>query len=648
MIGVRRPQVPAIAAVLVVTAFGVVVAQPFIGVAASVHACGAYPRVPLEVNSSTEKVQILQDLATAYGKSARTIDGTLVCPQVTVDALNSGVAEKAFAAGWSSPTGVSLTTVLDGDRSRVLPEPDVWAPTSSMWPALAIATLAPGAPAAIPAPAPAGDPYPSLAYTPLVVAMPELKADALRQGLDRTPFDWSELPVLAKAVWGVTPLLSAGHHTDWGPFLFRKDQADDSTSGLAATIATYDAAWSTVAHEPLLGGDSAVAALGNKDVTTLVRTVESAIPADTGYSLDATQMMRDLSTQDATNPNGGWDPTSAVVISEQLLYQYDTCRLPPPPASAPIYVCAHGTRPTQLLRAFYPASGTLMLDHPYVVRAGLSARTAALAQDFLAYLERDGAAEFSAGGFRDRDGGLLPGLASLRATAGIVDDPPGGSIPLPSGAGIAAIQGSWRTLRKPGRIILLMDVSGSMVDNHDMPGGETRLAAAKAAAIAGITKYLGNPDDEIEIRTFPNAHAAPAPPYVVVRPSRTVGDASVIAAGISAINGNNSGDTPLYQNVKLARQTLQAVDDTGSVKAVIVMTDGGDTSGVSADAFAQSLTARPAVPVYFIAFGGDQAAKSALRNMAEIAGRLGGHAFDATVTGDTTIGDAFAAALSAT
>lgn len=114
----------------------------------------------LQVNSSTEKAALLVDLAERYNRSDRSIDGG-GCAQVHVSALNSGKATEALATGWTH-TG--------------LPQPQVWLPTSSLWTGqLRLLDQAAGREPQTP------DRYPSIANSPLVIAMPQPKAELLRQ-----------------------------------------------------------------------------------------------------------------------------------------------------------------------------------------------------------------------------------------------------------------------------------------------------------------------------------------------------------------------------------------------------------------------------------------------------------------------------------
>ena len=167
--------------------------------------------------------------------------------------------------------------------------------------------------------------------------------------------------------WGAPNTALRHGKPEWGRFWFRKDNPLTSTSGLAATIATYKVANSLIdGRGPDQVSDLPPEAFRNEKLTTFVRRVEAGIPPS-GYAYDATQMMKDLASEDLRMPGGGWSDTSAVVVQEQFVYLYNANKLPYTPNEK-----APDRAPVQPLVPLYPASGTLMMDHPYVQMAGLA------------------------------------------------------------------------------------------------------------------------------------------------------------------------------------------------------------------------------------------------------------------------------------
>src|SRR4029453_15212657 len=176
--------------------------------------CGG-DAVTLAVTASSEKAQLMKQLAAAYMDEGPTADGRCVRVQVTSKA--SGGAMAALAKGWDEAT--------DG------PRPDVWTPASSGWVRLLEQrTRATDRPKLIPANTP------KIAASPLVIAMPRPMAQAL--GWPKKQLGWADLLELSRDATGWT----RNGHPEWGQFRLGKTNPNYSTSGLNATIGAYFAA----------------------------------------------------------------------------------------------------------------------------------------------------------------------------------------------------------------------------------------------------------------------------------------------------------------------------------------------------------------------------------------------------------------------
>ncbi|MFV2114187.1 substrate-binding domain-containing protein [Micromonospora sp. LOL_025] len=294
---------------------------------------------PLEVSASIEKDVLLGELAERYNKSDRRVGDR--CAVVSVHGLASGASTDALAGDWAA-------------KQPDLPRPQVWLPTSSLWTGqLKLLDEAAGRPAQTPGR------YPSIANSPLVIAMPQSKGKHLQQ---QGPLGWGE--VLGSS--GRTGWATFGR-PDWGRFSFGKVNPNLSTSGLAATIASYYAAISRAS-------DLTESDVANPTVTQFVRRIEANV---SHYSDDIVDLLKDraeadLSSADAAAPTD----MSAVVTQEELVYQYNEGKLSPTP----------GEKPRVPLVALYPKEGTFNLDHPYVVLPSASPEQRDAAADFLKFL----------------------------------------------------------------------------------------------------------------------------------------------------------------------------------------------------------------------------------------------------------------------
>ena len=171
--------------------------------------------VALAVAASSEKAALLGEIAKDYEDTDPKVGDT--CVAVTVTSVASGGGEQALARGWDEE--------IDG------PRPDVWTPAASTWVRLLEQDLAStDKPDLVP------DETPSIASTPLVLAMPKPMATAL--GWPRKALGWSDVLSLVEDPRG----WAAFGHPEWGRFTLGKTNPNLSTSGLAATVGSFVAA----------------------------------------------------------------------------------------------------------------------------------------------------------------------------------------------------------------------------------------------------------------------------------------------------------------------------------------------------------------------------------------------------------------------
>ena len=132
--------------------------------------------VVLQVSASSEKAALLGQIAQEYGERDGEAAGT--CARVAVTSKASGGSTEALARGWDE--------AVDG------PRPDVWSPASTSWTGLLQQrTAARDAPDLVGAAK-----LPSIARTPLVIAMPKPMAETL--GWPTKPLGWGDVLSLAR------------------------------------------------------------------------------------------------------------------------------------------------------------------------------------------------------------------------------------------------------------------------------------------------------------------------------------------------------------------------------------------------------------------------------------------------------------------
>ncbi|MFI5912214.1 extracellular solute-binding protein [Dactylosporangium sp. NPDC051541] len=556
--------------------------------------------VQIEVSASTEKGDLLAELARKYNDAGRAFGGR--CAGVSVHKKTSGAAMEALVTGWNPER--------DGG-----PAPQVWAPSSSLWLGLArerASTMDRTAPLAD---TPGAD-APSIAQSPLTIGMPKPMAEAL--GWPDKPLGWADVLKLSADPrgWG------ALGHPEWGKFTLGKDNPHLSTSGLAATVAAYYAASGK-------SSDLTAADLDRAQTRDFVRGVEASV---VHYADDAVKFLANLAEADAQGRATSY--VSAVAMQEQLVYLYDSGA----PDGDPGQI-GKGRRPSVPLVAVHPKDGTLMMDHPYVVLASATAEQRAAAADFLEFLRLPAQQQrFADLGFRDYQGQAGPALSAAIGRPG--GQPPLSLIDPPAPAVLSRMLAGWDDLRKKARVLLVIDVSGSM--NESAGGGRTRLEAAKEAAIQGLRRL--HPDDEVSLWQFSTEEAGGPQPYSEVVPFAPMRDnGQRLSAAITGLHPE--GGTALYTTVRAAQHSMLEHYATDRINAIVVLTDGkneyprdNDLEALLRDVNADSL--ERSIRVFAIAFGD----KSDLKTLSSIARSSRAAAYDAR--NPSTINDVFISVLS--
>lgn len=490
--------------------------------------------VGVVVVSSQEKSDLLAQMAGEYDATNPRLDGN--CVDVRVNTLASGNAEAALARGWSSADG---------------PQPTVWTPAATSWLGILrqdlitkdITNLLPTDP-------------PSLMQSPLVLAMPKPMAQAL--GWPNTPIGWADVLKLAEDPqgWGLYG------HPEWGRFRLGKTSPAQSTSGLHALLATYYAATG-------LSADLTAGNVQDPKVVDFVRGVEASV---LHYGNTVSSFLDGLRAADAKGSAMAY--VSAIATEEKQVLDYNS------------------TKPTTPLVAVYPKDGTMVADHPYAILnvSWVSASQGAAAKAFLMWLQApERQQRFLAAGFRDATGRAA---AKLGLDNGVIPSGPALVLKAPAPAVLELVRKSWDNVRKRARILLVLDISGSM-------DGE-KLKQVKAAGTAVLDVFA--PDDELGLWAFSDQiwKLAPIAP-IGPNHAELARHIDVLAAG---------GGTALYRVASDAVKAVQSDWDPTRINAVVLLTDGQNSDPTDSDlnALLRSLESQPAastVPVFTIGYGQD-------------------------------------------
>jgi Ca-activated chloride channel family protein len=280
----------------------------------------------------------------------------------------------------------------------------------------------------------------------------------------------------------------------------------------------------------------------------------------------------------------------------------------------------------------YPEEGTLFSDNPFFI----------LQADWVDDDEADGAARFAdfvsrpenqrrvlEFGFRPANPDVAVG-APVVADNGVDPSQPTTLLQVPTPEVMLGLLDRWETQRKRARVLLVIDVSGSMSEAADPSAGSvpTRLDLAKQAAINALDLFA--PDDEIGLRIFTTdiqQTGDAADTFLDLVPYGRVADnREEMRRRIDGLIPLNA--TPLYDVTgESYRTAVENFDDT-RINAVVLLTDGVNDDGNPGDdqqqldqllaelrAGGEGQASRP-VRVFTIAYSSD-AEENVLRRIAE-------------------------------
>jgi Ca-activated chloride channel family protein len=477
---------------------------------------------------SSEKIDLMSELAKTFNDSdaAKTDDG---CIFARPQSKASGGATDLLATEWNE----------DADG----PRPVIWSPASSAWGAILNQRLEEdGA-------APMVGEANSFMQTPLVIAMPKPMADAL--GYPATPIGYGDILALSQNPEG----WAAYGHPEWGPFRLGKTNPNFSTSGLSALIAQNYAATGKTA-------DLSAEDLNAQATVDYNKQIESSVV----HYGDIT--MTFLNNWFRTDKAGtSLTYASAVAVEEKSVIDYNR--------GNPDGIVSAGERPKEPrvpLVAIYPKEGTLFSDNPLIILDAewVSDAERKAAEIFEAYIREPGnqkkVLEF---GFRPGN----PDVAiddPIVAANGVDPNQPQTLLDVPEPTVLTGLLDRWADQRKGARVMIVLDVSGSMGEGVS-GSDETRLDLAKRATIDALDQFKD--DDEVGLRIFSTNLDGNGATFQDLIP-------------IGPIAGNKEGlrreidkqipreGTPLYEVTKASFEEVLDGYDPSRINAVLLLSDG--------------------------------------------------------------------------
>ncbi len=492
----------------------------------------------IDVAVSSEKIDLMTDLAKGFNGSqdAEIGDG---CAFIRPVSKASGGATNLLATGW--------------DEQSEGPRPVIWSPAASSWGQILNQRLADDGQPAMAASKPV-----SFMLTPLVIGMPKPMADAL--GYPETPIGWADVAKLATSGEG----WSAYGHPEWGAFKLGKTNPNFSTSGLNALIGQTYAA--TGKSRDLSNED-----LNDPKTKEFGAQVESAV---VHYGDITMTFLNNWFRTDRTGTSLLY--ASAVAVEEKSLIDYNK--------GNPDGVLEPGETPRKPkvpLVAIYPKEGTLYSDNPlYVLDADwVSSEEKAGAEAFVKVVQRpSNQKKVLEYGFRPGNPDVAVGAPITKAN-GVDPAQPSKLLQVPTPQVMISMLDRWKQQRKGARVLLVLDVSGSMEEpaDPDDPASETKLDLAKRAAIDALDEFKS--DDQVGLRVFStNLGSNEDQNYLDlldVQPMST--NREGLASKIRDQLPQHA--TPLYEVTQESFTDMSGDYDPTLINAVVLLTDGVNDDG---------------------------------------------------------------------
>lgn len=538
-------------------------------------------RIELSVSAAPEIAPAVQGAADEWVANGAAVGGT--CIAVTV----ASAEPVDVAAAVAGKHGATLAGV--GQASGTAVTPDVWVPDSSTW----LVRLKAGGASAF---APANGA--SIARSPVVVALPE--PVATRIGWPDKEFRWSDL---LQQVTASKPLRAG---------IVEPTQDAAGLSGLLSLTAAASStgeAGSPKAQEAMVGALRALAT----NRSSLRQDLLARFPR----SSDPTAIANGL---------------GAAALSEEDVIAYNN------------------TKPPIKLAALYLDPPPIPLDFPFAVLPGIEPSKASAARVlFEALRSADFKDRLAAQALRAPDGNWGRGF---QAPTGAPSPSNGGEKQVPpSGQGgaadldpvaISTATTTWSVATQSGRMLCVVDVSGSMKKPVATANGASREQVTVAAAGQGLGLF----DDSwsIGLWTFSTNLKGSQDWNELVGIRPLSGNRGELQRGLASIRPS-SGDTGLYDTMLAAYKKVQQDWEPGKVNSIVLFTDGKneDDNGISQKALLDQLKKLrdDEQPVQVIIIGiGNEVNRAELKSITDV---TGGGAF--VTTDPSKIGEIFLQAI---
>ncbi|MEU1235997.1 substrate-binding domain-containing protein [Micromonospora aurantiaca] len=476
-------------------------------------------RIELSVATAPEIAPAVRAAADQWVADGAAVGGTCI-------AVNVSSSESVeVAAAVASKHGATLAGV--GQASGTAVTPDVWVPDSSTW----LVRLKSGGASAF---APTNGA--SIARSPVVVALPE--------------------PVASRIGWPDKKLR-------WSDLLTQVTASKPLRAGIVEP--TQDAAG-------LSGLLSLTAAASSTGESGSPKAQEAMVGALRALATNRSSLRQDLLARfpRSSDPTAIANGLGAAALSEEDVIAYNS------------------TKPPIRLAALYLEPAPIPLDYPFAVLPGIEPTKASAARVLFEVLRTPGFKDrLASQALRAPDGNWGRGFqaptgAPSPANGGASQVPPsgqGGAADLDPGA-ISTATTTWSVATQSGRMLCVIDVSGSMKKPVATANGASREQVTVAAASQGLGLF----DDSwsIGLWTFSTNLQGSQDWSELVGIKPLSSNRGALQRGLASIKPS-SGDTGLYDTMLAAYKKVQQDWEPGKVNSIVLFTDGKneDDNGIS-------------------------------------------------------------------
>jgi Ca-activated chloride channel family protein len=237
----------------------------------------------------------------------------------------------------------------------------------------------------------------------------------------------------------------------------------------------------------------------------------------------------------------------------------------------------------------------------------------------------------------------VPVGAPVVAANGVDPNQPTTLLQVPQPKVMVDLLDQWARNRKTARVLMVLDISGSMGDEAGGGSTETKLELAKQAAIEALDQF--NDDDQVGLRVF-STQLGPRQDqdFLDLVPIGRIGDnREALKRQIDGLFPTNG--TPLFAVGRRSYEAVLSGYDPARINAVILLTDGHNDDGDDSDDVDQETglvneirqgssgeQSKP-VRVFTIGYGSD-ADMAALTTIAEASNAAAYNATDASTIAD--------------